>query len=158
MAAEWLILDGYSLMYRDPGLRARKNTDFNLSRQHLVRRIQQACDQLATRSTIVFDGRGGNPGEEFTFPGMDVIFSPQGRTADAVIERMVTSSARPSGILVVSNDRMILDVAGARGCSVMSCGNFLEVANNPPPSVSRLSKPQKGTGPKLGDFFPDKKG
>lgn len=157
MQADWLIIDGYSLLHSDTGLKASKDRNFTLSRQHLVRTIQPALDH-AVKTTIVFDGqKEGGPGEEFTYPGIEVLYSRGSQTADAVIEQLVSSQGRNTSILVVTSDRMILDIASASGAHTMSCIQFMDIVEaSRTASRGRMTgrKDSKPNGPRLGDFFP----
>ena len=62
----WLIVDGFSLLYRDEKLAAvlRAGRLFE-ARRLLVQRLDRIAGALAERTTVVFDGRReGGPGEE----------------------------------------------------------------------------------------------
>lgn len=144
-----LIIDGYSLLHRDPDAHTLLNRNIGLARQLLVRRIERIVPALAAETIVVFDGRGGGAGEAFDTP-LSIVFAPAQHTADTVIERMVHAHAAPHRILVVSSDRMERQTVEAAGAETQSCGDFLlrEHTGNTRPLQRDQSR-----GATLGDFF-----
>jgi len=148
---DWIIIDGYNLLHRqaaDGDLAARRHT--------LLRRMEQAVGALARRISIVFDGRAPGPAPVEAAAGVEVIFSPPGRTADEVIEKMVRAAAQPAQILVVASDRLEVEAAAASGAATMSCRVFLDhLAAQHESTRDRLVRlARRGRAPTLGDFFP----
>ena len=159
MEARWLIVDGYSLLYRDRELAARPRPLLSSARRQIVRRVEEVAGSLAERITIVFDGAGSRAEEEAsTLPPVEVVFSPRDRTADTVIERLVHEHPRPAEILVVTSDRMERETVGAAGAQTISCGDFLDECERlrRAPRGGRRGKPDGGR-PTLGDFFHDRR-
>ena len=155
MQAQWIIVDGYSLLHRQakPG---KRPSELLMARQQLVRRLEEVVGSLAARITVVFDGtaRGGREGYEAS--SIDVVFSPSHQTADTVIERMVHDAGKAAGILVVTSDRLERETTAAAGADTMSCGDFLDLCERTRSRLSRhTSVHQKKPGAQLGDFFPD---
>lgn len=150
-----LIIDGYNLLHQDGALDGRRD-DLPAARQRLVRRIERAAPEMASRITVVFDGREGGRDAAFDAPHLEVLFSPANRTADGLIEQLVHDDAHPERILVVTSDWTEQRLVSAFGASVISCREFLlrcEAAERTPPPKpfgKRLSD-----GSKLGDFFPE---
>lgn len=150
MDFDWLIIDGYNLLYQDPALDGRC-ADLETARQRLVRRIESAAPEMAPRITVVFDGRERGRDAAFDAPHLEVLFSPANRTADAVIERMVSSAKNPQRICVVTSDRVEEQIVSAAGAAVLSCPHFLSCHAASAPPVSGRPKLRSST---LGDFFP----
>ena len=150
MNFDWLIIDGYNLLHQDAALDGRRD-DLQTARQRLVRRIEGAAPEMAPRITVVFDGQEGGRDASFDAPHLEVLFSPAGRTADAVIERMVASAENPQRICVVTSDRVEEQIVSSVGASVLSCQHFLACFAAAAPPVSRRPAPPS---PTLGDFFP----
>jgi len=150
MNYDQLIIDGYNLMYQDAALEGRRD-DLPTARQRLVRRIEQAASGMASKITVVFDGREGGRDEALGAPGLEVLFSPSNRTADGMIEQMVHNAKDPARILVVTSDWIDQRLVSVFGASVISCREFL-LRCAIPPAVPRRQKPSKGAT--LGDFFP----
>ena len=86
MQTEWLLIDGYSLLYRDP---SQFGKDLHRSRMKLIRRLEALAGYFADRATVVFDGRSPAPEPDFHSATLEIVFSPGDKTADTVIERSV---------------------------------------------------------------------
>jgi len=151
MDYDLLIIDGYNLMYQDDALEGRRG-DLPTARQRLVRRIEPAASGMASKITVVFDGREGGRDEALGAPNLEVIFSPSNRTADGVIEQMVHDAPKPERILVVTSDWIEQRLVSVFGASVISCREFLLHCETLSVMVAR-QKPSKGST--LGDFFPE---
>ena len=154
MDYDHLIIDGYNLLYQDDALDGRRE-DLQTARQRLVRRIERAAPEMASRITVVFDGREGGRDVSFDTPHLEVLFSPANRTADAVIERMVSGAKKPERICVVTSDRMEEQIVSAAGAVVLSCLQFLSCCAAAVPPVQRQPRRRAST---LGDFFPESEG
>lgn len=158
MHTTWLIIDGYSLLHRFDPEGARRPAGLQSARQKLVRHVEDIAAGRADRVTIVFDGRESGAGEGYESPAVEVLFSPAGRTADAVIERLVHDCPTPESILVVSSDRLERQTVSARGAQTMGCGDFLAEGEQRRQHQPRHHAPSsRAPRPTLGDFFPEKK-
>ena len=160
MPLRWLIIDGYSLLHRDPAYADILRRSITLARQQLVRAVEPLAGSLAQRITIVFDGVSeGGAGEGYESGAVELIFSPAHQTADAVIERMVHEAPEPTQVLVVSSDRRERETASAAGAQTMSCGDFFEHCEALRREVRRQggSISRKAPRATLGDFFPGRK-
>jgi predicted RNA-binding protein with PIN domain len=150
MDFDHLIIDGYNLLHQDEAL-AGHLADLQTARQRLVRSIEHVAPEMAPRITVVFDGREGGLDASLTAPHLDVVFSPANRTADAVIERMVSAAKHPERICVVTSDRIEEQIVSAAGATVVSCPVFLTRCASPAP----IARSRPGSNPStLGDFFP----
>ena len=157
MRANWLVIDGYSLLHRDPETARLLDGRGALARRRLILDLERAHKHLADRITIVFDGRGQGDEVAVHSDVIEVTFSPSHLTADSVIERLVCASPTPETILVITSDRSERETVSAAGADTMSCGDFLEWLRRDTPKPSK--KPGDGPsgpkrGPTLGDFFP----
>lgn len=153
MNFEWLIIDGYNLLYRE---RSGAMHNLQTARQQLVRRIERGVMQWAPRTTIVFDGCERGHDWALSASHLEVIFSPANQTADGVIERLVAGAKHPEKICVVTCDRVEEHVVSSSGASVLSCEMFLsqcEAAARPRGCRRRPSSADLGAT--LGDFFPE---
>jgi predicted RNA-binding protein with PIN domain len=151
MDFDWLIIDGYNLMHQDGALEGRRD-DLQTARQRLVRSIERTATEMASRITVVFDGRESGRDAVFDAPNFEVVFSPSNRTADGVIEQMVHDAKKTERVLVVTSDWIEQRLVSVFGASVISCREFLLRCEVPPAAPKRL-KPVRGS--KLGDFFPE---
>jgi predicted RNA-binding protein with PIN domain len=151
MDYDQLIIDGYNLMHQDEALNGRRD-DLPIARQRLVRRIEQVASGMASKITVVFDGREHGRDIALDAPNLEVLFSPSNRTADGVIEQMVHDAKDSSRILVVTSDWIEQRLVSVFGASVISCREFLSRCETTP-SIPRRADPPKGST--LGDFFPE---
>ncbi len=150
-----LIIDGYSLLFRDPALIAARTRDIGMAREQLIRKIDRLSDALAPTVELVFDGRASSR-ENYKAGRMALVFAPADKTADTVIERMVHADPAPAEVCVVASDRLELDTVSAAGAQAMSCASFLEWLNRADRQVQRaVTRPAAPCRFTLGDLFPD---
>lgn len=126
-----LIVDGYNVLRS--GSRYRHLTDldytddaFNAARETLINDVIAFAGKEYA-ATIVFDGgrNAYSTGEERSVGGVGIIFSPEGSSADKVIEKLA-HDARERGIetMVVSSDATIQDTVFGGGVDRMSADGF----------------------------------
>jgi uncharacterized protein len=115
-----LIIDGYNLLGGRGGLRG----DVEAKREQLIRDLAGYRQRKGHPVTVVFDGwRAGHPVERAEWrEGLEVVYSRQGETADAVIKRLAEKHG--SDCAVVSSDREVSNFAKAHGCTVLTSGEF----------------------------------
>jgi len=153
---EWLIIDGYSLLYRDHQTRATLGRNLQLARHTLIRSIERGAGSIAKKVTVVFDGRGEQISQDDLPCPIEILFAPGHLTADSVIERMVASAPNAASIMVVTSDRHERETVMAAGATSMSCGSFLEMCAREDARLQRPSPGRKKLKPTIGDHFPDK--
>lgn len=154
MRYQRVIVDGFSLLHRDAGLRPLLDDQPALARRQLVRKAEECGLALADAVTVVFDGRQGL-NDAFIGFRAEVIFSPPNLSADGVIERMVSKAANPAALLVVTSDRIERETVSAAGADTMSSGDFLDQGQRATQAQKRphlaAARPRPA---RLGDFFP----
>lgn len=158
MPVRQLIIDGYSLLHRDPELAPALATDIRRAREQLIAKLARLGGMFADRVTLVFDGRGEAPAEtDLSVTALDVVYSGRARTADTVIERMVHAAPRPAEILVVASDRAELETVAAAGAQTLACRTFLDQLAQREREAGQIRRRRDKTFRKttLGDFFPD---
>ena len=149
-----LLIDGYSLLYRDPALERGRQQDFRLARGQLIRRIDRLASALADRVELVFDGRDQGSREQVDTSVLHLIFSPAPQTADSVIEQKVAAASVPADLCVVTSDRAEIDVVSAAGAEVMSCAAFLDQLDRLEQTVARTLRAPAPRRFTLADRFP----
>ena len=132
MSLRWVLVDGYSVTHQWVAFLTREVRARSLAQQRdtLIRLLQQYADQTGHQVTLVFDGGAARhpPDPDPTGPGLHVVYSPFGKTADDVIERLVAQAGQRDRILVVSSDNLIRHTVEALGATSTSCELFeLEV-------------------------------
>lgn len=121
-----LLIDGYSLLHRDPELAPLLRRDYRQARERLIRKIDRLAPALAVEVEIVFDGRDRGSRERVDTGHLQIVYSPADKTADTIIEQMVHEDPDPVGIWIVTADRLERETVTARGAQAMSCAAFLE--------------------------------
>jgi len=126
----WIVVDGYSVLHFWPRLRKLAGRSLELQRDVLIGVLRQYGDATGSRVTVVFDGHSAKrkPGQTAPTPGVEVLFSDLGKTADDVIERIAGTAAQPSHIRVVTSDNLERDTVEMLGAQCVSTEVFeLEV-------------------------------
>jgi uncharacterized protein len=155
MRAQRLIIDGSNLVRPFRDSRGMKG-DLEAARWTLARTLDGLAGEIASRVTLVFDGRPGGRSEAFQRQYFEVLYSPADTSADTLIERMVTAATQPSEIAVVTSDRPERRAIEAAGATGVSCEEFLEMMDD---AQRRIAQRAAGTarptrGASLGDYFP----
>jgi len=114
-----LLVDGHNLIGRTPGLSL---SDEEEGREQVLRRLGARAGR--GRVVVVFDGNRPGTAKQDRFGGVEVVFSPQGRTADEELIARLQSS-EPRGTTVVTSDRALAQQARWLGARVLSCEEFL---------------------------------
>jgi predicted RNA-binding protein with PIN domain len=116
----YLIVDGHSIIFQWPELRAIHGRRGGAARDELVRRLTQYQDATNVRVVAVFDGRSEKQNEASEPGGIQIFYSKAGQTADAIIERLCAKYARQHEITVASDDHMERQTALTFGASTVS--------------------------------------
>lgn len=118
---EYLIVDGHSIIFAWPELRALHARRTAVAREALVRALTDYQDQSGVHVVVVFDGQGaGKRASEVSEPGgVQVFYAPAGRTADDFVERLVAKYGATHRLTVATCDRLEAQTAltfGAQSC------------------------------------------
>ncbi len=151
---DWLLIDGYSLLYRARALSKLSGRNLAVERHLLIRKVEQGASDWADRITIVFDGRATKLGNDEIPSTVEVLYAPGHLTADSVIERLVYANPESARILVVSSDRAERETVAAAGADTLSCGEFLDRIEGRTSHHRRRPPSAEGRAARLGDFFP----
>jgi hypothetical protein len=117
MTKRLVLVDGYNLIKNDPMLSAIEARSLEAGRRALVSRLLTSLNLHANDITVVFDGSAlplPLPSAE-RYGAVNVIFSRQGETADAVIKRMIAAAAPGRPLLLLSDDRELRSAVQAHG-------------------------------------------
>ena len=116
----YLLIDGHSVIYQWPELRAIHARQPAKGRELLSQLLSHFHDTSDWLVTLVFDGKGG-PNEPPVQPGkMALIYSREGQTADSIIERLVGLAPDPSRVYVVTADGAERNIVDSMGALTMS--------------------------------------
>jgi predicted RNA-binding protein with PIN domain len=128
MALVRILVDGYSLLHNWVQLAPGKARHSAAARDELIHRLTLYRDAIGTPITIVFDGGGapaGTPAPAST-PELEIIYSPAGRTADDIIERVASRMTVFGEVLAVTDDYAERDTVISMGGMASSCLNFIQ--------------------------------
>lgn len=120
MQPDYLIVDGHSVIFAWPELRALHGRRTSLAREALVRQLRDYQDWTGVRVAVVFDGKG-NAVSESSEPGeIQVFYSPAGKSADSLVERLASKYAAQFRLLVATNDYLEQETVSASGAECIS--------------------------------------
>ncbi len=103
---DYLLVDGHSVIFAWPELRALHAQKTSAARDALVKTLTGYQDWSGVRTVVVFDGRGAKANTEGERHEVQIFYSPAGKTADELIERLVAKYAERHRITVATSDRM----------------------------------------------------
>ena len=116
----FLIVDGHSVIFAWPELRARHGRRTGAARDELVRRLTAYQDASGVRVVVVFDGKGVKPNEATEPGGIQILYSKAGQTADDIVERLCATYGKEHDLTVATDDLMERQTALTFGAMTMS--------------------------------------
>lgn len=143
-----LIVDGYNFLHNWPELTRLKEASFDHARDKLITELINFQAYWGGRVIIVFDAHkvSGATEKREKIGGVEVIYSREGETADAVIERLVGDITEAGQVYVATSDwaeqRMILG-KGALRLPARELKVYLEQARE---EMARVGKGTHGNG------------
>lgn len=119
-----IIIDGYNLIRQSKDLSCLDLQDIQFGRAALIDALAAYRKIKKHRITVVFDGAGAVGGDRHRdrIKGIEVRFSRNGQSADAVIQQMAAREGEKA--LVVSSDREVADVSSAKGAATIGSREF----------------------------------
>ena len=126
MSQRWILVDGYNVLHFWPRLRKLAGRSLEVQRDALIGILRQYGDATNCRVTVVFDGYAAKhkPERNELTPGVEVLFSDTGKTADEMIERFIGTAAEPGKIRVVTSDNLERGTVEALGAQSVSTELF----------------------------------
>src|SRR3954454_19053870 len=133
----YLIVDGHSVIFAWPELRAQHDRRTGAARDELVRQLTAYQDASGIRVVAVFDGKGVKPNEATEPGGIQIFYSRAGQSADLIVERLVATYAKEHDITVVTDDGMERQTVLTFGALTMSTDIFRDVLADAGRDLSR---------------------
>ena len=123
---EWVIIDGYNLIYAWDELRDLADKDLDLARKRLIDILVNYRAYTKSEVVLVFDAYNvpGGQGSKFTEAKLRVAYTKEGETADMYIERLVGEIGRNEAVRVVTSDSLIRLTALRSGVLRTSSAEF----------------------------------
>src|SRR5438477_13030679 len=117
---KYLIVDGHSVIFAWPDLRKLQERRSSMARHSLIKRLRAYQDWTGVRVVVVFDGKGTNVTAESDPHDIQIFYSRQGQTADAIIERLASKYATQFDLVVATSDYLEQQTASACGAECIS--------------------------------------
>lgn len=133
MSADYLLVDGHSIIFAWPELRALHERRRAAAREALVRQLRDYQDWTGTRVVVVFDGRGMSVSHEAQPGEIQIFYSRAGQTADAIIERLASRYAARFRLVVATGDYLEQETASACGAETISPEGLRELLRDARP-------------------------
>lgn len=127
----WLIIDGYNVIWNWPGLKEHRHDALGVAREKLIEILLEYQAFSGEKIIVVFDAYQvkGHQSRREEYPGLEVIYTEPGQTADTLIEALVTRLSGPEVSMgVVTSDWAQQQIVLGKGARRWSSGEFyLEV-------------------------------
>ncbi len=122
MSARYLLVDGHSVIFAWPDLRALHDRNRAAARKALVDQLQHLHDTTSWLVTLILDGKLGTVSTTARPNRSDMVISyaTADQTADSIIERLVASSGLAGQITVITADeaeKLTVEALGAMTAS-----------------------------------------
>ena len=143
MSAQFLIVDGHSVIFAWPDLRALHDQKTASARERLVKILTEYQDYTGVNVVLVFDGRGPVISQEMEPGGIQVFYSNSGHTADDIIERLVAKYGHSYSITVATSDLLEQQTAIAFGGNCVSADGLRRLIDDARRTFAREMKRRK---------------
>ena len=106
---EYIIVDGYNLIFAWDGLAALAKENFDAARHILTDILCNYRGYTKCELVLVFDGYKvkGNTGEKSDYNGIHLVFTKENETGDMYIEKLVEEVGKNYSVRVVTSDNLI---------------------------------------------------
>ena len=124
---ERVIVDGYNVIFAWDELRTLADSGhIDAARERLMDALSNYAAFTRREVVVVFDGYRvpGGQGEKFDRSGLHVVFTRQGETADAYMEKLADEIGKNESVRVVTSDALIQLTALRAGVLRMSAREF----------------------------------
>ena len=104
-----LIVDGYNIIFAWDDLNALAKEDLEAARRTLCDRLSNYAGFKKCYLVLVFDGWKvkGNPGEKEKWNNIQLVYTKEGETGDAYIERLVAQIGSNYAVRVATSDSLV---------------------------------------------------
>lgn len=125
---EYLLVDGYNIIFAWPDLRELTRTSMDAARMRLMDILCNYQGYSGSILIVVFDAYKvkGNPGSVETYHNIRVVYTKEAETADMYIEKTTKQIARKYRVRVATSDGLEQMIILGHGASRMSAEAFRE--------------------------------
>ena len=143
----FLIVDGHSVIFAWPELRAVHQRRTSLAREQLARQLRDYQDWTGVRVVLVFDGRGSDVSGSADPHEIQIFYSRKGQTADAIVERLASKYAADFELMVATSDVLERQTVSSFGAVSISPDTLREMLEEAVPRESaKRSRKSGGAG------------
>ena len=123
---DYVIVDGYNVIFAWDTLRELSEHNIDSARGKLMDILSNYQGYMNCKLIVVFDGYKvkDNKGERFPYDDIEVVYTKEGETADAHIEKLTHALARKHKVTVVTSDGLEQIVTMGQGAIRMSSRDF----------------------------------
>lgn len=123
---EYLIVDGYNVIFAWDELKSLAEQSLDTARKRLMDILSNYHGFTKNETVLVFDAYrvAGNPGVREDYHGVHVVYTRQGETGDAYIERLTHDIGKNFSVRVVTSDNLIRLSALRAGVLRISAKDF----------------------------------
>ena len=106
---KYIIVDGYNIIFAWEELAEIARGDLDAARRRLCDLLSSYAGYTKCRLVVVFDGYKlkGNPGEKSQFHNIQIVYTPEGQTADGYIEALTHEIGGNYAVRVATSDSLV---------------------------------------------------
>ena len=106
---QYLIVDGYNVIFAWDGLRELAREDLGQARRALINLLINYRGFTKCELVLVFDAYRvpDNPGRRTVRDGVRIVYTAQGETGDMYIEQLANSIGKNNNVRVVTSDALV---------------------------------------------------
>ena len=137
---QYLIVDGYNVIFAWEDLKEIAETDLDRARNELMRILSNYSAFTKHDVVLVFDAYkvAGNQGKRFDYQNIHVVFTKERELGDVYIEKLIAEIGKNDNVRVVTSDALIQLSAVRYGVLRMSAAEFALEVNEVNGKISEI--------------------
>ncbi len=145
---EYLIVDGYNMIFAWEDLAALAKEDLESARRQLMDMLASYSAYKRRETILVFDGYKvkGNRGERFRQGNLSVVYTKENETGDLYIEAMLEGIGKNERVWVATSDSLIQISALRTGVLRMSARELRQEIESAGGEMTTLMKAMENAG------------
>ena len=155
---EFLLVDGYNIIFAWEDLRALASHDLPAARDTLLDRISDYQGYTGVHVIVVFDAWKvqGFQGESLKWHNISVVYTKEAETADQYIEKTAHVMAKSCKVVVATSDGTEQVIIRSEGCLLLSASDLQDEMRRVKQESMEEREPERlSAGTYLGEMMPD---
>lgn len=148
-----LVVDGYNIIHQWACFQKSKLLSLEDARDHLISLLAELKAATRTRILVVFDGQG-LVGDDAEILGVRVKYSPKGKTADSIIEKISKEKGKKESVVVATSDGVIQQQILGYGALRVSARELEKYWENMTKQQEKARRLRNGSSKKLSGRIP----